>query len=375
MKGWSGLWCAPLAHPDAPELSSHVLKDCTNPIGMASLGHLEARAMKTTASSSPAIASVDARVDVLYGGVWQAAKASTTVALPVGAWLSVSADHAYHGSKGLGLAVGAHVTSIEYLSPIRTSSAKETLASQCSSLLEVVQCAPRLGASQIQLRTLDGSQVGHSTTGYRAHAVGASATHAVVRTVASECPMLTLGTADCSSSSWDQQRLQPNSRPLHGVANVERLLMTTPVIMPGSVQLKPMPRGALNGLKAVPGMEPDLWTSGGTGPFSGALHIRAVGLNFRDVLNVLGAYPGDPGPPGADCAGVWASNVTGTVVGEGAFGMAPGALASMVSTNMLMMPPKPQALTFEAVSGTPTVFVTVQIAIQQANGTTITQVS
>lgn len=26
--------------------------------------------------------------------------------------------------------------------------------------------------------------------------------------------------------------------------------------------------------------------------------VRAVGINFRDVLNVLGMYPGDPGPPG-----------------------------------------------------------------------------
>ena len=31
--------------------------------------------------------------------------------------------------------------------------------------------------------------------------------------------------------------------------------------------------------------------------------VRAVGLNFRDVLNVLGEYPGDPGPPGGDLAG------------------------------------------------------------------------
>jgi NADPH:quinone reductase-like Zn-dependent oxidoreductase len=120
-------------------------------------------------------------------------------------------------------------------------------------------------------------------------------------------------------------------------------------------------------LKPVPAMEPDHWTNGSTGPQSGALHIRAVGVNFRDVLNVLGAYPGDPGPPGADCAGVWAANVEGTVIGEGAFGFAPGALASMVGANMLMMPPKPEALTFEAASGTPTVFVTVQMALQQAN--------
>jgi NADPH:quinone reductase-like Zn-dependent oxidoreductase len=34
------------------------------------------------------------------------------------------------------------------------------------------------------------------------------------------------------------------------------------------------------------------------------LRIQAVGLNFRDVLNVLGMYPGDPGEPGADVAGV-----------------------------------------------------------------------
>ena len=26
--------------------------------------------------------------------------------------------------------------------------------------------------------------------------------------------------------------------------------------------------------------------------------MHVVGLNFRDVLNVLGEYPGDPGPPG-----------------------------------------------------------------------------
>ena len=32
--------------------------------------------------------------------------------------------------------------------------------------------------------------------------------------------------------------------------------------------------------------------------------VRAVGLNFRDVLNILGMYPGEPGDPGADCAGI-----------------------------------------------------------------------
>ena len=34
------------------------------------------------------------------------------------------------------------------------------------------------------------------------------------------------------------------------------------------------------------------------------LRVRAVGLNFRDVLNVLGEYPGEPGPPGNDASGM-----------------------------------------------------------------------
>ena len=37
------------------------------------------------------------------------------------------------------------------------------------------------------------------------------------------------------------------------------------------------------------------------------INVKAVGLNFRDVLNVLGLYPGDPGDPGGDCAGTIAA--------------------------------------------------------------------
>ena len=31
-----------------------------------------------------------------------------------------------------------------------------------------------------------------------------------------------------------------------------------------------------------------------------ALRVRAVCINFRDVLNVLDIYPGEPGAPGSD---------------------------------------------------------------------------
>lgn len=59
---------------------------------------------------------------------------------------------------------------------------------------------------------------------------------------------------------------------------------------------------------------------GRTTPAAGKVEIRvaATGLNFRDVLNVLGQYPGDPGPPGVEFSG------TVERVGPGVGGLAPG---------------------------------------------------
>lgn len=54
------------------------------------------------------------------------------------------------------------------------------------------------------------------------------------------------------------------------------------------------------------------------GPSEVEVRVAAAGLNFRDVLNVLGMYPGDPGPLGLECAG------TVSAVGEGVSGLAPG---------------------------------------------------
>src|SRR6185436_16964260 len=39
------------------------------------------------------------------------------------------------------------------------------------------------------------------------------------------------------------------------------------------------------------------------GPGEVEVRVAATGLNFRDVLNALGMYPGDPGPVGNECAG------------------------------------------------------------------------
>ena len=65
------------------------------------------------------------------------------------------------------------------------------------------------------------------------------------------------------------------------------------ILHAGPFQLRPHPRGRLDSLSPRP-----VQTSKMLAPGKALLAVSAVGLNFRDVLNVLGMYPGDPGPPG-----------------------------------------------------------------------------
>ncbi len=47
-----------------------------------------------------------------------------------------------------------------------------------------------------------------------------------------------------------------------------------------------------------------LETSSSPNPNEISVEVKAAGLNFRDVLNAMGLYPGDPGPLGGECAGI-----------------------------------------------------------------------
>ena len=115
-----------------------------------------------------------------------------------------------------------------------------------------------------------------------------------------------------------------------GTALVPRLLPGRAISTPTAFSLLPQPRGALANLKPVPLTHASMTQ---LQPGQILLQVHAVGLNFRDVLNVLGMYPGDPGPPGADCAGVvvaTGAGVTHLTPGMAVFGLAPGSLGSHV---------------------------------------------
>ena len=93
-----------------------------------------------------------------------------------------------------------------------------------------------------------------------------------------------------------------------------------------------------------------------------------MGLNFRDVLNVLGEYPGDPGPPGGDCAGLVLQAGAGTGAahlrtGEAALGISVASLASVARGPAAWLAPKPAALSFEAACTLPITWSTVHAAL------------
>ena len=130
----------------------------------------------------------------------------------------------------------------------------------------------------------------------------------------------------------------------------------------GPFQLLPQPRGALQNLVPVP-LNPKLQTR------MVWVQIQAVGVNFRDVLNVLGMYPGDPGAPGADCAGIVTAVGSGAVnlqPGMAVFGLAPGCLGSHVHAHADCLVPMPAQLTYAEASTISTVYITADTAFRQA---------
>jgi acyl transferase domain-containing protein/surfactin synthase thioesterase subunit len=104
-------------------------------------------------------------------------------------------------------------------------------------------------------------------------------------------------------------------------------------------------------------------------PAPGELEIetRANGINFRDVLNALGMYPGEAGPLGGECAGVVAATgagVTRFAVGDRVMtALAPGGFRRYVSVDARLVCPIPNGVSFERAATIPAAFLTAWYAL------------
>ena len=127
--------------------------------------------------------------------------------------------------------------------------------------------------------------------------------------------------------------------------------------------LAPTERGAIDNLRLTEINVPP--------PADGYVQVRveAAGLNFRDVLNVLGLYPGDPGPIGGDFAGVvtqLGGAVTGLEVGQRVYGFMQGAFASRFNVPAQLLAPIPDGVSAVEAATIPAAALTVRLAFDWA---------
>ena len=127
--------------------------------------------------------------------------------------------------------------------------------------------------------------------------------------------------------------------------------------------LAPTERGAIDNLRLV--------ETGVPAPDEGYVQVRveAAGLNFRDVLNVLGLYPGDPGLIGGDFCGIVTevgTGVTGFEVGQRVFGTMQGAFATRINVPAQLLAPVPNGISAVAAATIPAAALTTRLAFDWA---------
>ena len=101
------------------------------------------------------------------------------------------------------------------------------------------------------------------------------------------------------------------------------------------------------------------------------IEVSAAGLNFRDVLNALGVYEGNPGPLGAECAGrvsAAGSAVRSLQVGQEVIALSTGTFKSHVCVPAAYVVPKPAALTTAEAAALLVPFTTARHALYELAG-------
>ena len=121
-------------------------------------------------------------------------------------------------------------------------------------------------------------------------------------------------------------------------------------------------RGIIDNLKAMPGYRRPV------PPGCVEIQVDAAGLNFRDVLNVLGMFAGDPGPLGAECAGhivAVGEGVSGLHEGDDVIAMTPnGGQDAFVIVDARLVALKPANFTAEKSATLPAAFLTVRYTME-----------
>lgn len=153
-----------------------------------------------------------------------------------------------------------------------------------------------------------------------------------------------------------------------GTASVPRLVpadsgSVLPVPDPVGWRLVTVRAGSLDGLTLQPCSDPDTPLA----PGQLRVAVRAAGVNFRDVLVALDAYPGAAGGLGLEGAGVVLKvgpGVSGFAPGDRVMGMVPGAFTPQVVVDHRLVVPVPEGWSFAQAASVPIAFLTAYYALR-----------
>ncbi|QDZ22812.1 polyketide synthase [Chloropicon primus] len=352
------------ASPDQSNttLSSHYILDVDGSIA-SKLQDLQTKSIKPSMRTSPVVGKAMGNIYVMS---WQSSMVKPQ-AVPATTLISKSHLFRVHLSNASICVEGGESHEHTYLNAV-------------GAFLSIAQSVPLLKGSgkEMLLKTFGSvleSQMGMGCANvYKGCALSASL-RGLLRSVRSEqrnvswpCVDLGKGESDESLSTWWNENEGHEIVVRSQFVNVARLLNESYVPPSGLVQIVPRPRGALSNLVTdqVKLESPPLGIL--------LVEVISVGLNFRDVLNVLGAYPGDPGPPGSDVSGIVVQVHLGgkslqpqpLTVGSAVAGLASGCLGSHTYTHHQVVVPIPKAATFVEACTMITVFTTVDVAMCHA---------
>jgi acyl transferase domain-containing protein/NADPH:quinone reductase-like Zn-dependent oxidoreductase/surfactin synthase thioesterase subunit len=139
--------------------------------------------------------------------------------------------------------------------------------------------------------------------------------------------------------------------------------LARPELAMGSVGLVFTERGSIDNLRIQATAAPTRLAPGHV-----HVRVRAAGLNFRDLMNVLGTYPGDPGPMGLECAGdvvAVGEGVTRFQAGDRVVAMAQGCFNGELTAPEILLAPLPSDLSYEDGSTLAVAFLTAHYALNR----------
>jgi myxalamid-type polyketide synthase MxaB len=91
------------------------------------------------------------------------------------------------------------------------------------------------------------------------------------------------------------------------------------------------------------------------------IRVNSAGLNFRDVMNAAGVYPGGPIPFGAECSGTISAvgpDVTNMKAGDEVIAVAGASFSAFTTADARAVVPKPPAFSFGQAATIPIAFLT-----------------